>query len=368
MNTNYKFKLDVHHTQPFRNLFDVLQSILTEGNIDVMAGLIKYNKKKDEINNEIELIPDSDEDEDSDDEDNKDKDNDEDEDIDEDSDEDSDENSEDKTKKTKKSKKTKKTKKKAGLKIQAIDPAAHVYVHAKIEGFAYFKCDEDYTFGISMKQLFKHIKTLDKDDTLSMYVEETDENKLWLEFKNPETERVSKMSMSCRDLDSSGFDMPTSRFAGRIAMSAGEFNKIIKELSSFASVMDLEIKDNQVTFSGKSAISFRETILKQNDKMNDLAIQWEDTTKKDVPNYFKETYELKYLSIFSKCHSLCHHVEIFFGYEFPLLLRYDVGKIGKVMFCIAPHVNAQNNSKFKDVKNTYAEAEVDIIDNEDEDE
>ena len=50
-----------------------------------------------------------------------------------------------------------------------------------------------------------------------------------------------------------------------------------------------------------------------------------------------------------------------------ILLNYEVGKIGKIIFCMSPYDEKKTASKFKDVKDEYKEIKVDMIEDEDED-
>jgi proliferating cell nuclear antigen PCNA len=392
MDTKYKFKLTIHHTQPVKSLFDVLQSILSEATIKVLPGEIKYSKKALEAD-DIDLIEDSDEDDNSDKDSDDSESNDSDDDnkkskkkkqkilnkqmplkqvkkqtkkqVEEEEDEDEDEDEEEDNKKNEDGVK----KPEPGLKISAVDQTKTILVHVRIKEFTYFKCDETHDLGVNMKSLHKHIKTLDKEDTIDMYVEDSDENQLWLEFNNPESERTSKIGIGLRELDDDKISLPITQFSVRIVMSANDFNKIIKEMSSFASEVVIEIRDNQVKFSCKSAIAQRETILKyQSDKFTDLKIQWDKSVQKEnVPNIYSQKFELKFLSLFAKCHTLSQHVEIFAAQEKPLLLRYDVGKIGSIVFCMAPRDITSVKSSYEDVKDDYGDAKVKAVDDDDDD-
>ena len=65
-----------------------------------------------------------------------------------------------------------------GIKIMAMDPSHTVLVHLKLDAsnFEYYECLNKKILGINMLNLFKLIKTMGNNDTLTLYLEENNES------------------------------------------------------------------------------------------------------------------------------------------------------------------------------------------------
>lgn len=351
------FELKMHHSLPVKNLFEVVSSVLSEANIEILPGEIK-NAKEENAEDDIDIIPESDDEneDDGEEESEEESDDDEEEDDNEEESEEPEEEEEDDKKK-----------KKPGLKITALDQTKTVLVHVRLHDFTYFKCTKGFSFGIGMKQLYKHIKTLDKEDIFKMYMDQSNDNKLWLEFENPNpaSKKISTMSMTIRDTDNDDYVLPPISFEARVIMLSADFNRVVKEMSSVGTHIEIEVKEKQIKFACKSPVSTRETIFKKNNNNStELGIQWVDGSK-DSPKYYKSKFELKFLSLFARSQSISPHVEIYLKSGMPILLNYEVGKIGKIIFCMSPYDEKKTASKFKDVKDEYKEIKVDMIEDED---
>ena len=61
----------------------------------------------------------------------------------------------------------------------------------------------------------------------------------------------------------------------------------------------------------------------------------------------KGTYDLKNLSLFSKCQNMCNNIEMFFKNNFPLIIKYQVAKDkGFEIFEIWSDVSYLDNIEF----------------------
>ena len=47
-------------------------------------------------------------------------------------------------------------------------------------------------------------------------------------------------------------------------------------------------------------------------------------------------YELKHLVLFGKCTSLCNDIEIYMKNDYPLVIKYTVATLGRLLLCLTP--------------------------------
>ena len=86
-----------------------------------------------------------------------------------------------------------------GVKVMAMDSSHTVLVHLKLQAknFEFYKlAREKITVGINMINLFKLIKTMDNNDTLSLFIEEDNESVLGIKLENIEKNTRTKYSLS----------------------------------------------------------------------------------------------------------------------------------------------------------------------------
>ena len=67
---------------------------------------------------------------------------------------------------------------KTGIKLIATDNSQIVLIHMKLnaENFEYFYCEKKTTIGINMMNMFKLIKTMNNNDTLTLFIEKDNPN------------------------------------------------------------------------------------------------------------------------------------------------------------------------------------------------
>ena len=92
----------------------------------------------------------------------------------------------------------------------------------------------------------------------------------------------------------------------------------------------LPSKNNNVNLGTKESSSIKITQSNQEDKCSDEIIQG--------------VYQLKTLSLFSKCSSLCNNLEMYIKNNYPLVIKYMVANLGYV-YLILSSVAENNNYK-----------------------
>ena len=77
---------------------------------------------------------------------------------------------------------------KTGIKLIATDNSQIVLIHMKLyaENFEYFYCEKKITIGINMMNMFKLIKTMNNNDTLTLFIEKDNPNRLGIKINNIE--------------------------------------------------------------------------------------------------------------------------------------------------------------------------------------
>ena len=317
------------HTTPFKVLIEVLKEILQETNMEFRCDVIDKNndsKEKSEVDaSETE---------------------------------DNDENSDDDTKKEDKS----------GLKIMAVDTTKTVLINLRLDAknFTKFRCrKKKLTLGVNLVYFHKLIKSMDKDDNLTLYVDNDDKNYLKIKIDNPEQKKATNYKLKLLDLGNQPMHVPDITFDAVVIMNASEFHKICREMSQIAEYVEIKCLKNKIIFTCKGDYAERCTTYRtgEGDEGDGITIKLaSDNTKKSTPLIIQGIYELRNLVLFSKCSSLCNDIEIYMKNNYPLVIKYTVATLGRILLCLTPiNDETTKNDNFSDDDEYYSDGDVNVI-------
>ena len=157
---------------------------------------------------------------------------------------------------------------------------------------------------------------------------------------NLENERSVEYLLNLLNIEAESLGIPDTEYPTSIKMSSGEFTRLCKELSTLAEVVNVEVLDDQAkfTFSGKSGSG--NIILKSNS-----AEKEEDQIDIECNEKVNSSYGLQYLNSFAKASTLTNRVGLHLSSSYPLMIEYDIEKVGFIKFYLAPKMDdeEQNN-------------------------
>lgn len=207
----------------------------------------------------------------------------------------------------------------------------NVLLHLKLDAsnFDYYECNRDkFVAGINTSLLFKVMKTMNNNDTITFFVDDEDENKLGIKFENKQNNFISTKKINLFDIDDYEIEIPPTKFNTVINMPSPFFNKVIRDLNSLGEIVELKGINKKLMFSTIGETVGDEIELGESD--NGVTIVTED------PNLiFQGNYDLRYLSTFCKCTNLCANVDIFMKNDYPLVIRYFVASLGTIYLCLS---------------------------------
>jgi proliferating cell nuclear antigen len=220
-----------------------------------------------------------------------------------------------------------------GLKISATDPTHTILVHLKLysKNFEHYISKHKMTLGISMLCLFKLIKTMSNNDTLSLFVEKNDENHLGIIIENDEKKMTTKYKLNLMDLDEENIKIGDQDFSSIIIMPAVDFQKICRDASNISDTLEIRSVGQQLSFSCHGDFATQETIL-GGESFDGQGIKFEKSDNDVVQGY----YNLKYLVLFTKCTNLCNNIKIYMKNNFPIIIDFTVGSLGDLKLALAP--------------------------------
>lgn len=219
-----------------------------------------------------------------------------------------------------------------GLKVMAMDPTHTVLVHLKLDSnkFEKYYCANKLTIGVSMLCLFKLIKTMNNNDTLSLYIEKDDTNRLGIRIENGEKNSVTKYKLNLMDLPEEKIDIPPASFESVLTMPSNDFQKSCRDMAQIADNMEIKSVGNQLIFSCKGEFATQDTII--GETHTGMTFIQNSNPEEVVQGVFA----LKHLVLFTKCTNLCQQIELYLKNDYPLIIKYQVASLGNVKLCLAP--------------------------------
>ena len=219
-----------------------------------------------------------------------------------------------------------------GIKIIAMDPSHTVLVHLKLEkeSFEIYNCNEKVIVGISMLNFFKLIKTMTNNDTLTLYIEKSDENKLGIRIENGEKNSITTYKLNLMDLNEENISIPPAAFESIITLPSSDFQKICRDMSNLSETIEIKSVGTQLIFGCDGNFASQETIIGQTS--TGLSFVKNNDNNDIIQGY----YNLKHLVLFTKCTNLCNQIEIYMKNNFPIVIKFSVGSLGSLKLALAP--------------------------------
>lgn len=222
----------------------------------------------------------------------------------------------------------------AGIKTIAMDGNHIVLVHMKLHGskFEHYYCPKKLILGVNMINLFKLIKTMNNNDTLTLYVDKRDQNKLGIKMENEEKNTSTTYKLDLMDLDEETIEIPPAEFETIITMPSSDFQKICRDMENLADTIEIKSVGAKIIFACKGDFAEQETV------MGETNVQGMQFKQKPDDKIVQGVFALKHLVLFTKCTNLCTKIEMYLKNDYPIIIEYIVANLGFIRLCLAPQV------------------------------
>ena len=236
-----------------------------------------------------------------------------------------------------------------GLSIVAYNPRSAVLIKVKMPASSFDKFyinppngKNEIQIGVNMKSFNTIMKFARNNEGTSLILNDDDKNHITFLFENGDTKIRSKYNLKLLELPDEGIHLPTTQFPFKIIILSDDFHKIVRDASALSDKLNIkfintkEIK-NTIVFSSEGDFANGEITLTDETE----GVQIIKNMEEDEEIIVKGTYDLKNLSLFSKCQTLCGCVELYLKNNFPLIIKYQVANLGHVLLVLST-VNEEN--------------------------
>jgi proliferating cell nuclear antigen len=221
-----------------------------------------------------------------------------------------------------------------GLKVISMDNSHVVLVHLKLEAnkFEYYFCENKMSIGVNMLNLFKLVRTINSNDTLTLFIEKNDLNHIGIKIENGEKNQKTVYKLNLLDLNNPNITIDPAEFNSQINLPSVDFQKIIRDMNQLAEYVEIKNINNQLILSCNGEFCSQETVLMDNEGINCISNKKSDEIVQGI-------FSLKYLVLFTKCTNLCSTVELYLKNDYPLICLWRVASLGEIRLCLAPQSN-----------------------------
>lgn len=221
------------------------------------------------------------------------------------------------------------------IKICTMDSSHIILIHLKLDAskFEYYYCESRKFIGVNILNLNKIIKTINNNDTLTLFMRADDCNHLCIRIENNEKNTMRTTKLNLLDLENTNFEIPAAVFHSVITLPSGDFQKICRDISNLSEYMEIKNVNNKLIISCNGDFCSQEIVISDSDKKR------MDKLNECSQEIFQGVFNVKYLVLFTKCTNLSNTVELYLKNDYPLIIQYTVGSLGSVKLCLAPQQN-----------------------------
>jgi proliferating cell nuclear antigen len=225
-----------------------------------------------------------------------------------------------------------------GIRIINMDKSHTILVHLYLaaSNFEFYECKkEKIIIGVNMFHLFKLINSIDNDDTLTIYIENSDYfdgivSHLALKFENGDIKQCKTQKLKLIEPEQDELEVPDVKFSSIINLPSADFQKIIRDLSCISDKLEIKSVGNELIFKCQGQFASAEIHRAESDGSMGFIVKQEST------KVIQGEFSLKNLGYFIKCTNLCSQIEIYLENDLPLIVKYDVASLGAVRLALVP--------------------------------
>ena len=224
-----------------------------------------------------------------------------------------------------------------GMRIINMDKSHTVLVHLFLaaQNFEFYECKKDkIIIGVNMFHLFKLINTIENEETLTIYIENSDYvdgivSYLTLKYENGEIKQCKTQKLRLIEPDPEELQYPAVTFSSIINLPSTDFQKIIRDLTCISEKLEIKSVGNELIFKCSGQFASAEIHRAESDGSMSF------TLKQDSCKIIQGEFSLKNLGYFIKCTNLCQQIEVYLENDLPLVVKYNVASLGEIKLCLA---------------------------------
>lgn len=240
-----------------------------------------------------------------------------------------------------------------GMKISTLDNSkvSLTYIKLNSDKFESYVCNKPVILGIDTSTFFKTIKSTNRRETITFYMDENDEDKLGIELCDPFMGKIKDYKIPLLVLENKVINIQEMSFDYVINVPSEQFQQIIKDIQLLeGKVVEIKSINKQLVFSCSDGLAeFKTAISEIDESVNrdqKALLQQNGEDVKSIKFHksndiiVQGKFKLSHLMNFIKASHLCDNMNILLTNDKPLVLEYYVADLGIMRFLLMSHVDA----------------------------
>ena len=218
----------------------------------------------------------------------------------------------------------------SGMKIMAMDGSHVALIHMKLyeNKFEYYHCENKESVGVSMSALYKLMKTVNNNDTVSMFIDSDNNHELGITIENADKNSCTTFMLKLLDVDEEELVIPDVEINCIVTMPSNDFQRMCRDMYHIGDTLELTSTNEGLVFRCNGDFATQETTI--GETTHGLTFSRKDD------EVISGKFALKYINLFTKSTNLCNTIELYLKPDYPLILKYNVANLGEIRFCLAP--------------------------------
>lgn len=227
------------------------------------------------------------------------------------------------------------------IKISTLDISRTSVTYVKLDAkkFESYYCPEPIIVGVDTATLFKAIKSANRRETITFFMDTDDTDKLGIELADLFQGKVKSYKIPLLALEDQMCHINNMEFDYIINLPSVQFQQIIKDIHLLdGQIVEIKSVGKQLIFTCNDGIAhFKTSISEIDDSMNQdqktlLQQNGEDVRSvkfsKSSNNIVQGRFKMSYLMNFIKASHLCETMNLLLTNDQPLVLEYFVADLG----------------------------------------
>jgi proliferating cell nuclear antigen PCNA len=223
----------------------------------------------------------------------------------------------------------------AGIRILTTTKDRNILVNMKLdaENFDVFYCRRPkLTIGMDLNYLHSFLASISNEGMITFCMDEDNINILNIKGISDKNNEQVDLYINLLDITDEKVNINSIKpvtFDAMVSISSQKFHKMCKNLGANSTYVEIRSIGTQISFTGRGECG--KITINLTDTDESLKIK-----SNDVTNVVQGVYELKALTLFTKCNTLCPNIDMFMKNNFPLVLKITVASLGRVFFFCTP--------------------------------
>jgi proliferating cell nuclear antigen len=214
---------------------------------------------------------------------------------------------------------------KDGINLRMMDSHRYILIDIVLSNINFniyeLNLNKTMYLGINLNHLYKMLKSIKKKDSLLLYINDDEIDKLYLVVYPKENDRISKSVVHIQTIQYIKIPLPLG-YKNPVLIPSGEYQRTLKDMNNIGDTITVKIRKFSLTLGcSADGIYSREMLFGE---LTDTSTE-----------HYNEDFDMEQLIRILKISGLSKNLGVYAGsHELPLLIKSNIGQLGEISIYI----------------------------------